>query len=315
MGREIKRVPLDFEWPMDKVWQGYLSPDWPARHKCSACDGDGYSTEAKLYHQKWYGYAEFDPRETGSLPFSYANPIIAARALRNIGPDTETDLVINELRGALRLREALRLAEHFNRGRCHHLSQDDVDALAEAGRLWDFTRRPRTQEQAAALAATGDYWMKEPNGYRPTASEVNLWSLQGFGHDAVNQWVCASAHCERLGVPATCPRCDGEGEIWDSPEAKAEADAWEATQPPEGPGYQLWETVTEGSPISPVFEAPEGLAAWLVENDDTITRGRSYDDWLVFITGPGWAPSMAGPSGEVVSGVEAMVSASREKQS
>jgi hypothetical protein len=260
---------------------------------------------------KWYGYAEFDPQETGSAPFSYADAGIVARADRNIthGPKTS-------LGRALRLHEAMRLADLFNGKRCYHLSQDDVDALVEAGRLMDFTRRPRTQEQADALAATGDYWMKESNGYRPTASEVNQWSLQGFGHDAINLWVCCTAHCERLGVPATCARCDGNGEIWDSPEAKAEAEAWEATQPPEGPGYQLWETVTEGSPISPVFETPEELAAWLVGNDDTITRGRSFDDWLVFITGPGWSFSMmSGPDGEVVSGVEAMVSASREKQS
>jgi hypothetical protein len=25
MGREIKRVPLDFDWPLDKVWHGFHS--------------------------------------------------------------------------------------------------------------------------------------------------------------------------------------------------------------------------------------------------------------------------------------------------
>ncbi len=24
MGRELKRVPLDFDWPTKKVWDGYL---------------------------------------------------------------------------------------------------------------------------------------------------------------------------------------------------------------------------------------------------------------------------------------------------
>lgn len=24
MGREIKRVPLDFDWPIEKVWPGYM---------------------------------------------------------------------------------------------------------------------------------------------------------------------------------------------------------------------------------------------------------------------------------------------------
>lgn len=28
MGRELRRVPLDFDWPLNEVWQGYLSPKW-----------------------------------------------------------------------------------------------------------------------------------------------------------------------------------------------------------------------------------------------------------------------------------------------
>lgn len=27
MSREVKRVPLDFDWPLKKVWSGYLMPD------------------------------------------------------------------------------------------------------------------------------------------------------------------------------------------------------------------------------------------------------------------------------------------------
>ena len=35
--------------------------------------------------------------------------------------------------------------------------------------------------------------------------------------------------------------------------------------PPEGKGYQLWETTTEGAPISPVFKTLEELAEWCEE--------------------------------------------------
>lgn len=24
MGREVRRVPVDFDWPINKVWKGYL---------------------------------------------------------------------------------------------------------------------------------------------------------------------------------------------------------------------------------------------------------------------------------------------------
>jgi hypothetical protein len=26
MSREVRRVPLDFDWPMNEVWDGYLRP-------------------------------------------------------------------------------------------------------------------------------------------------------------------------------------------------------------------------------------------------------------------------------------------------
>ena len=39
--------------------------------------------------------------------------------------------------------------------------------------------------------------------------------------------------------------------------------------PPIGPGYQLWEDVTEGSPISPVFKTINELANWCEGNATT----------------------------------------------
>lgn len=62
--------------------------------------------------------------------------------------------------------------------------------------------------------------------------------------------------------------------------------------PPKGEGYQVWETVSEGSPVTPVFAAPEELARWLCANDRSITRDTSYDGWVRFIKEEGSAPSM-----------------------
>ena len=44
MGRELKRVPLDFQWPENKVWDGYLNPHYAKRHNCAACGGTGSTT-------------------------------------------------------------------------------------------------------------------------------------------------------------------------------------------------------------------------------------------------------------------------------
>jgi hypothetical protein len=40
-------------------------------------------------------------------------------------------------------------------------------------------------------------------------------------------------------------------------------DLFKEFEPPLGDGYQLWETVSEGSPISPVFQTLELLCDWL----------------------------------------------------
>lgn len=38
---------------------------------------------------------------------------------------------------------------------------------------------------------------------------------------------------------------------------------------PEGEGYQLWETTTEGSPVSPIFETLDALCEWCEDNATT----------------------------------------------
>ena len=73
--------------------------------------------------------------------------------------------------------------------------------------------------------------------------------------------------------------------------------------PPRGEGYQIWEDVTEGSPVSPAFSTPEELAKWMVENDTSITKDATLEQWIVFINGSGWAPSMIGGPGGLRSGV------------
>lgn len=54
--------------------------------------------------------------------------------------------------------------------------------------------------------------------------------------------------------------------------------------PPVGEGFQLWETTTEGSPMSPVFVSPEELAAWCEENATVFADAKaSAADWMKMI--------------------------------
>ncbi len=52
MGRMLKRVPLDFNWPMNVVWKGYISPY--RETKCDVCEGSGLNKETKKLSDDWY---------------------------------------------------------------------------------------------------------------------------------------------------------------------------------------------------------------------------------------------------------------------
>lgn len=277
MGREVKRVPLDFNHPVRVTWPGFLMPDTLNEKKCWHCDGSGYSGFARHQHARWYGNVPFDPSETGSTRLTPQTPAVRAFAERNVGHSPDFygtgEWVI--------VREARRLADLWNGMWSHHLHQDDVDALIAGGRLYDFTH----------TFTRGEGWKPIDPSPVVTAEQVNTWSLHGFGHDGINSSVAVQAACERAGEPLLCNKCDGHGSHERYPGQRAEAEAWEATGPPEGEGWQLWETVSEGSPISPVFASAEQLATWMTRNDCTVNGPvRPFDAALKFVMA-GWAPS------------------------
>jgi hypothetical protein len=71
--------------------------------------------------------------------------------------------------------------------------------------------------------------------------------------------------------------------------------------------YQMYETTSEGTPISPVMATPEQLAAWLAENDASAfgNMTATYEQWLKIILRGGTVVSMVcTPSGGIQSGVE-----------
>lgn len=216
MSRKLYRVPMDFSWPLNKTWGGYLNPYYAQCTDCPDCD-NGYDraggrpdANAALFHQQWYGYVPFDPATYGAEPISQFDPAIWDLARANVDhapdyymtrgeqhahltfkaaamdgfPGEERPLVpfpTFDRESAVR-REARRLYRVCYRDQwCHHLIQADVEALLEADRLWHFTRVPRDGAQALVVAIRMAFhdtnsWLPEANGHHPTAAEVNAWS-------------------------------------------------------------------------------------------------------------------------------------------
>lgn len=53
---------------------------------------------------------------------------------------------------------------------------------------------------------------------------------------------------------------------------------------PKGEGYQLWETTSEGSPVSPVFKTLDALCEWCEDNATTFGSARATKEqwkWML----------------------------------
>lgn len=228
MGRELKRVSLDFDWPLNEVWKGFINPHYKV---CSTCGGNGATSARKRLE----------------------------------------DLI-----------SLLMLSGHeADSGKCHPYFQD-----APLHHTAGIVCSPDMVELTTALAD------RAPD--------------KRFGHDSSDGWHAVAKIIKAAGLPEKwgyCKDCDGEGV--DKTCLKADNE-WEPTEPPAGEGYQIWETVSEGSPISPVFATPGELAHYMAKAESGVTTGISYDNWFKFITGPGWALTFIAVNGTMKTGVEAV---------
>ncbi len=206
--RTVKRVPLDFDAPLNETWAGYVMPDDVRPPDCGDCGGTGYSPTARWLHDTFYSH--------------------------NVAADC----------GGWRDK----------------LVHADVDALVGAGRLrhWDGDTRK---------------WVTVPR----TAGEVNAANAPGgkghdLQHDGITCWILVKSRCGRLSASAYCASCDGKGKRATAAEYEA-YENWVGSEPPDGEGWQMWETTSEGSPQTPVFTTAEALAdycavhcTWFADN-------------------------------------------------
>ena len=233
MGREIRRVPVDFDWPLDKRWHGFLVPEGLHGEPCRDCNvGETWASRWLYILCSQIGMLATDVRDQEAgrpmHPWLAGNPYPAYIP----GPDLHTA------------------------GTIPRVSADILDLFV------GITGRP--------------------------AAEIGGLFGRTIEYD-IYQAIGKAAGGEEWGQ---CPTCAGQGEHEKYPGQRAEREAWEPTDPPVGEGWQLWETVSEGSPISPVFPAKEGLVDWLCSPAYTwgasspMTREQAEQ-----FVDAGWAPS------------------------
>lgn len=273
LSRELKRVPLDFDAPIDKIWQPRLErPKLPPcdlcgpalaaaeRREWNGAQGDGFTAEYRQLEQTWY-------------------------ALFTVGGEEQ--------------RHALQWVDK--------LGQHEVDALTKAHRFDPVIACPKgckTPEERGVKG--GEPWKTdcpECQGRGWTREEIEVGSItaaevneaerkgtlrEGFGHDGLNRHIAIEARCELLGFETTCPRCEGSGTLGTEEERKAHEE-WEMPDPPEGEGYQLWQSISEGGPVSPVFATPEELAKWLADGYTVANRPFSEEEWMEVLKGEAMA--------------------------
>lgn len=215
MSRDIKRVPIDFDWPTDKVWQGYLMPAKFDEDKCMDCFCTG-STPAR----QWIGriglmldqlVEDIDTQDQGKP----MHPWLA----EDTYPPTYTE-------HNYELRQVTR----------HEVIRPSEDII----------------EFAQELVKDDRY-------------EHNRTVRRGFMSQ--NRYAFTEGLIRRAGLPEKwgwCKSCNGHGSTEKYVGQRDEAEKWERIEPPTGEGWQVWESVSEGSPISPVFPDSEGLIQWLM---------------------------------------------------
>lgn len=311
MSREIRRVPLDFDEPLDERWRGYVNPHREHIRACDDCGQSGLNQETKALSDAWYGLD--DPSDPHVILERHGLSIVELIIEKD--DQKKKEMLLNAMRSMSYMERKTVIdwaqngpgEELRHRGWQHRLEQSEVNVLVRHSCLMDFThwidervkgrrgrwrhvdtrvdhkeqlarkykkaaQRERRTVKRERLKRKARLYETQADTLRlaaaPPAALVNEASKKSpMVHDSINRLIAVEARARRLGVYGRCATCDGEGVVWDSQEHRAAYEAWEPFEPPSGDGWQVWETVSEGSPISPVFSTPEEAAKWVEENE------------------------------------------------
>lgn len=267
MSRELRRVPLDFNAPLNERWKGYLNPHFkhcPEHEK--TCFG-GATAAAK-----WLD------------GLAHLIALMGSEALERDRPKNPNRIYPHPYLETWEQAPRCDVPAHVNDEAHKRFPPKKGDAsLDQLHRRVRFVQRWVDENKGCQLLPLTD---ELATFVKALAGEPNIGSILGPNFEAYKVYAKLVKVAKLPKDWGVCPVCKGEGI---DPAAADAYEKWKPTPPPNGPGYQVWETVSEGSPISPVFKTEDEVVKWLVSEGYSEKAARGF-------VGVGWVPSMIGTS-------------------
>lgn len=160
--------------------------------------------------------------------------------------------------------------------------------------------------------------MVPPNWEHPKIEVFRFTPYEGYGtktecqpmydqtfESAAAEWKAEYAEWESGMRPDYCDEESSRLEFWEWHGAPPDRKYYRPWKDEEATWFQVWETVSEGTPVTPPFATREELIDYLVENGDLWDQKRGHGGWsrknAESFVGLGWAPSLISASGKVYS--------------
>lgn len=214
-------------------------------------------------------------REIRRVPVDFNHPIVwRARIKRRPTFETMRAEILGEQSAGVTISETRWV---------HELAPMWGHSLTEAQREWDAAAEKCQRDGTLERVWTQDdldRWRRE----RPTHMDDIAQIERDLGKPI---WASVEDYCG--------PRpSEHDG-------AHYQPDDW---PPAKERGYVVYETVSEGTPITPCFATPEGLIEWLVEKGTAWDAPMSPEIAERFVRGHGFLPSIVVANGVLRSGLE-----------
>lgn len=260
MGRELRRVPLDFSWPLEKTWEGFINPHGKPCPEDNKTCFNGYTAGGK--------WLETIVRLLETL----ADDAMRGKESRKSGALWPHPYLVE-----------MPTAPHYDIPRGTPRERIGAEFAKRQQNPFDAVLPPDKSLVDLFIGLTGDKDLKPGlfgfmGGSACYHIEMRLLEIAGLSRE----WML-------------CPICKGDAM---DPASKEAYENWKETPPPEGPGYQIWETVSEGSPVSPVFATKEELVKYMIRDGHSKAAAEAFAD-------DGWVPSMVVTGGKMYTGIEA----------